>query len=192
MKLRFAQIFPVILMLALALGTLWLDRLVQLPPLPSKDKLRHDPDFIVERFTVTQMSATGHPGTSLTAPKMLHYPDDESTVLEHPRFLQRPLDGPAVEIVGTRGIVSKGGDLVRVEGEVRLTRAAHGDRAAMVLETSAIDLEPNSRIARSDEEVIITEGANRLRGVGMMMNNQSREFELKSQVQGTIQVKKRP
>jgi lipopolysaccharide export system protein LptC len=192
MKLRFAQVFPVILMLALALGTLWLDRLVQLPPVTGKDKQRHDPDFIVEKFTVTQMSATGHPETSLTAPKMLHYPDDETTVLEHPRFLQTPIGGAAVEIVGTRGVVSKEGDLVRVEGDVRMTRAAFGDRAAMVIETSAIDIEPKTRIARSDEEVVITEGVNQLRGVGMMMNNDSREFELKSRVQGTIQVKKRP
>ena len=146
MKLRFAQIFPVILMLALALGTLWLDRLVQLPPLPSKDKLRHDPDFIVERFTVTQMSATGHPETSLTAPKMLHYPDDESTVLEYPRYLQRSVGQPAVEIVGNKGIVSKDGDLVRVEGNVIVTRAGYGERPPMVVETSILDIEPNTHI----------------------------------------------
>lgn len=192
MKLRLSQIFPLILMFALALATLWLDRLVQLPPVPGKDKLRHDPDFIVERFTVTQMRATGHPESSLSAPRMLHYPDDESTILEHPRFLQLPLDRPAVEIVGKRGIVGKDGDLVRVEGEVRMTRAADGEHAAMVIETSALDIEPNSKIARSDEEVVITEGANQLRGVGMVVNGESREFELKSRVQGTIQVKKRP
>ncbi len=191
MKPRFGQVFPLILMLGLALTTFWLDRLVQLPPVPGKDKLRHDPDFIVEGFTVTQMNAAGLPENSLSAPKMLHYPDDESTVLEYPRYLQRSVGQPAVEIVGDKGIVSKEGDLVRVEGNVVVTRAGYAERPPMIVETSILDIEPNTHVARTDEAVVITEGGSQLRGVGMIVNSKSRELELKSRVHGILPVTKR-
>ncbi len=186
MKLRITQVFPMVLMFGLAVGTFWLDRLVQLPPLAGRDKLRHDPDFIVEGFTVTQMDATGRPETSLSAPKMLHYPDDESTVLENPRFIQHSINQPAVEMVGNRGTVSKDGDLVRIEGDVRVTRAGYDQRPPMTVETSLLDIEPNTHVARTNEAVVITEGASKIRGVGMMINRKSREFELNSRVQVTL------
>jgi lipopolysaccharide export system protein LptC len=186
MRSRAGQIFPVLLMLGLALGTLWLERLVQLPPIASKGDLRHDPDFIVEHFTLTRMNALGHPESSLTAPKMLHYPDDETTVLERPRYRQHPTDKPTIEIVADRGTVSKDGEVVWLEGNVVVTRAPAKERAAMQMTTTALEIELKTEIARTDEPVLITEEQSTLRGVGMVVNGKSREFELKSRVQGSF------
>jgi lipopolysaccharide export system protein LptC len=190
MRARASQLFPVLLALALALATLWLDRLVQLSPSPLKDKLRHDPDFIVENFTLTRMSPRGKPESSLTAPKMLHYPDDESTDLEHPRYLQHSDDRPTVEIVGDRGKVSKDGETVHVEGNVVVTRAGANGGPPLQVRTTVLEIDPKNEIARTDAPVTITEGDAVLRGVGMVVNGKTRELELKNRVQGTYPPKR--
>jgi len=186
MKHRVAQLFPLLLMLGLALATLWLERLVQLPPIPPKDTLRHDPDFIVENFVLTQMNAQGHPDTSLAAPRMVHYPDDDTTELERPKYVRHTVDQPPVEITGDAGVVSQRGDLVQVSGNVVATRGAVDGRPPLVMRTTILEIEPETEIARTDAHVEITEGDRRLEGVGMIVQGKLRDFELKSRVRGTL------
>ncbi len=191
MRSRLSQLFPVLLVLGLALATLWLERLVQLSPVPRKDATRHEPDFIVEEFTLTRMSPRGKPETALTAPKMLHFPDDQSTLLEQPRYQQHSEDRPALRVVGDKGSVSKDGEIVRVEGNVVVTREGEKGRPELQMTTSSLEIDPKNEIARTNEAVTITEGESVLRGIGMFVNGKTREFELHSRVQGTYPPQKR-
>lgn len=190
MRSRISQLFPVLLVLGLALATFWLERLVQLPPVPRKDATRHEPDFIVEDFTLTRMSPRGKPETSLTAPKMLHFPDDQSTLLERPRYRQHAEDRPALEVVGDKGTVSKDGEIVQVDGNVVVTREGEKGRPPMQMATTSLEIDPKSEIARTNDAVTITEGDTVLRGIGMVVNGKTREFELHSRVQGTFPPKR--
>lgn len=186
MRSRISQLFPVLLVLGLALATFWLERLVQLPPVPRKDATRHEPDFIVEEFTLTRMSPRGKPETSLTAPKMLHFPDDQSTLLERPRYQQFSEDRPPLQVIGDKGRVSKDGEIVNVEGNVVVTRQGEKGRPPLEMTTNSLEIDPKSETARTHEAVTITEGETVLRGIGMVVNGKTREFELQSRVQGTF------
>ena len=78
MRFSTNRMFPLALMLALALLTFWLERTVR-EEQPHPSMRRHDPDYLVEQFVLTKYNAAGILESTLTAAKMVHYPDDDST-----------------------------------------------------------------------------------------------------------------
>lgn len=181
---RVSGVFPVLLMLGLALATLWLQRLVQLPPPALRDPLRHDPDFIVENFTVTRMDRDGVPESTLSATRMVHFPDDETTELTAPRFLQTRPGEPPIDVVSRRGTVTKDGDEVHLMDDVVVIRAGEKDRPPLRVDTRYMMIRPDDEIATTPEYVLITEGTARLEGVGMRLDGRTRVLELFSEVRG--------
>lgn len=184
MKPRIAGLFPVVLMLGLAALTFWLERLVQLPPPVARDTLRHDPDFKVFNFTVTRMDKAGFPQSTLSAASMLHFPDDETTELDQPRFVQMAPDKPPIRVVSRRGTVTKDGEEVHLMDDVIVIREGEGGRPQLRVDTVYLSVRPNDETATTPEHVLITEGAARLQGVGMHLNGRTRELTLHSQVRG--------
>jgi lipopolysaccharide export system protein LptC len=181
-KTRAATYFPVLLMAALAGVTFWLDRIVQLSEPSTPSAQRHDPDFKVEDFTITRMSPEGRPASLLSAREMVHFPDDQTTELEAPRFEQRSPDGPTVRVRADRGTVSKDGEQVNVRDNVVVVRDGNGSRSPLRVETSTLEILPKEEVVRTNAPVRITEGEARLEGTGMEVRNDSREFRLDSRV----------
>jgi lipopolysaccharide export system protein LptC len=181
-KTRAATYFPVLLMAALAGVTLWLDRIVQLAEPATPSAQRHDPDFKVEGFTITRMSPEGKPVSVLAARKMIHFPDDQTTELDEPRFEQRPPDAPRVQVRADRGTVSRDGEQVTVRDNVVVVRDGGGERDPLRVETSRLVILPKEEIVRTDAPVTITEGGSRLEGKGLEVRSQDRELRLDSQV----------
>jgi lipopolysaccharide export system protein LptC len=190
-RLRSGRLFPVALMLFLALATFWLQRFVQLPDWPGRGLKHHQADFTVEDFILTQINKAGAADTSLTATRMVHFADDESTELQSPRMTQNKAGDPPLEIVAQRGTVDKDGNVVQLIDDVVMTRAATADHPELQLKTSFIEINIHEEIGTTPEKVLITQGKSSLEGVGMVFRNQTREFELHSQVQG-IYVKENP
>jgi len=183
---RASNLFPLLLLLVLAAGSLWLERAVQPPERDRSGKTRHDPDFIAEDFAVTKMSATGKPEYSLSAARMLHYPDDESTDIVAPRLVQRHENAAPIVIRADRGLISRNGDEASFYGNVVVVREAGRGRSELRMQTEYLQIVPDRDLARTDRPVIITEGRSRLAGVGMEFNNKTRRFALLSQVRGTF------
>ena len=181
---RASHLFPLLLMLALAAGSLWLERAVQAPGYDQTGKLRHDPDFIAEDFSITKMGTKGKPEYSLSAQRMLHYPDDETTDIVQPRLVQRREDDPPVEIRADRGLLSKNGEVASLFGNVVVVREASGKRSELRMQTEYLQIDPDRNLAHTDKPVVITEDGSRLAGVGMEFNNKTRQFRLLSQVRG--------
>jgi lipopolysaccharide export system protein LptC len=186
MKTRASTYFPIVLMLLLAGATWWLERVVELAEPHAPGNSRHDPDAMVERFTVTRYGPEGAVSSKLNAARMVHFPDDETTELEGPRMVQLPKDAPPVRIRADRGTVSKDGDEVHLHDNVVVTRDASAERPELRVTTTYVQVWPKDEVARTPEPVTITEGDSRLAGVGMEVRAKSREFELYSRVKGSF------
>lgn len=183
---RVSHMFPLLLMLALAAASLWLERAVQAPERDSSGKSRHDPDFVAEEFGITKIGASGRPEYILSAARMLHYPDDESTDIVAPSLVQHRDNAPRVVIRADRGVISKNGAEASFRGNVVVVREADRGRGELRVQTEYLRIVPDRDLASSDKQVIITEGRSRLSGVGLEFNNQTRQFVLLSQVRGTF------
>ena len=107
MRLSTTRMFPLVLMLALAGLTFWLERTVREEEGLHPSLRRHDPDYVVDNLMHTRFNIQGLVESTLAAAKMLHYPDDDSTDLVTPRLVQTKPNEPRVTLTADRGTLSQ-------------------------------------------------------------------------------------
>lgn len=184
MKLRINNLLPLLMVLFLAGMTLWLRQTIEQPP-PEKAALkRHDPDTIVDNFTMVRLGPSGSPRYSISARKMQHYPDNDATEVEQPRFLRRDSDGTSFTVTSDRGTMTADAAEAKFYGNVLLQREMP-NRPLLQARTEFLHLLAEKNIARTDRHVTIKEGNNVFSGVGMELNKTTRQFSLFSQVRGS-------
>ncbi len=180
------RLFPLALMLTLALLTFWLDRAVREEE--SHPSLRrHDPDYIIDSFTSTTHARNGAAETVLSANKMLHYPDDNSIALVSPQVVQsKPLQ-PRFRVSADRGELKREGDEIFLYDNVLLLREAEENRPEARMTTSFLHIVRDRSLVLTDREVLIVEGPRSLSGRGMEYNNDTRELVLRNDVQARFE-----
>ncbi|HEY5993702.1 MAG TPA: LPS export ABC transporter periplasmic protein LptC [Gallionellaceae bacterium] len=169
-------------LLALLAGTYWLNQQV-LPLAPVPDyKARHDPDYIVNNFSATNLGETGAPRFLLAAQKMEHFPDDDTTYLVEPRLTSPYKDRPPVHISADRGEVSHNGDEVFLRDDVIVLREPTAKDGGMQIATSYLHVVPDDETADTDHAVAITEARGVTTAVGMKLDSKARVLKLMSRV----------
>lgn len=181
---RLSTWFPVALLAALALLTTWLDRAIQGPVAVRDAFMRHDPDYFVDTLLTTQMDVEGRIKNTLHATKMTHYPDDDSTDLEAPRFVSYQ-QRSQLTITARKGNVSSNGEHVYLHDDVRVVRAPHDDQSELVVNTEFLHVLPDDNIAKTDRPVTITDANMTVHATGLELNNETRILQLNSRVKGT-------
>jgi lipopolysaccharide export system protein LptC len=183
MKIRITNLLPIMLMLFLGALTLWLRITMEAPAKIGNGHDRHDPDAIIDNFTVTRLDERGAAQYTLTASRMLHFADDDSTELAAPQVVKLG-EGPTVTITAERGTVTRDGAEAFFHGNVLVVRAATTEREELRVSTDYLHVLAEKNIARTDRAVTITEGRSVLSGVGMEFDENARRFALFSQVRG--------
>ncbi len=152
---RTAMAFPLALLVFLALLTFWINRTVQ-PPMPKLDgSSRHDPDYIMTNFVTTQTYPNGGLRYKLAAVEMRHFPDDDSTELQRPRYTQFAADKPYTQVQSLRGHVSSNGEEVKLFDNVKVTRQAFAGKGEMTVETDYLNIRPNDDLVSTESPVVI-------------------------------------
>ena len=170
------------MLLLLAGLTLWLERTSQ-PEHVVSGKSRHDPDYIVNNFTITRFDANGKLYQTLTAKEMRHYPDDDSTEADTP-LLTYHRDRKTF-INADQAWIDSGGKTVQLERNVRI-RNENTKGPDTVLTTTTMTVLTEEEIARTKAPVTITKGGTVINGIGMESNNKTQISVLGGRVQGTI------
>jgi lipopolysaccharide export system protein LptC len=139
----------------LALLTFWINKTVQ-PSAPKIDgSSRHDPDYIMSNFVTKQTDVNGNLRFQLAAVEMRHFPDDDSTYLQSPRYTQFTLGKAPTHVQSLRGVVSADGEKVELFGNVKITRPAFSNKGENTLETDHLNIFPNQDLVTTDSPVII-------------------------------------
>ena len=183
--------FPLVLMLALAGLTFWLERTVREEEGAHPSLRRHDPDYVIDNLAHTKFNQQGNVEATLAAAKMLHYPDDDSTDLVAPRMVQTKPNQPRVTLTADRGTLSQDGEEVFLYGNVLVVREAGPERAETRMRTSFMHVVQSHSVIRTDRHVVITEENRLLSGRGMEYRNDTRELFLREQVRGRFEPKKK-
>ena len=181
MRFSTTRIFPLALMLALALLTFYLERTVRDDESPAALR-RHDPDYIVTNFTTTTYTGEGAVETVMSAERMVHYPDDDTTELFAPRVVYATPQQPRFSVRAERGELSRDGDEIFLYGDVVLVRDAAANRPEARMTTEFLHVLRDRSLVRTDRLVKIVEGGRSLEGRGMEYNNASRELVLRADV----------
>ncbi len=107
-------------------------------PIPGDS--RHDPDYYVENFTATGVDETGQNRYVLEAERMVHFPDDDTALLDKPHIIQYK-DGLAPRhSYSDSGWVAPGGDEVLLTGNVRVIEGHATNDAGGVMTTEKLKI----------------------------------------------------
>ena len=189
MRFSAARIFPLALMFVLAVLTFYIDR-------TSRDEgtrpslRRHDPDYLISNFTSTTYGTSGAAESTLSAAKMIHYPDDDTTELIEPRVVQQKAGDARMTVSASRGQVSRDGEEIFLYDNVVLVREAAAERPEARLSTSFLHVVQDRSLVRTDREVFMQEGARSLSGRGMEYDYGSGRLQLLANVRGQFEPQK--
>lgn len=183
MAQRSFRLIPILLLALLAGLTYWLDKAVQPPSGSIEKRVTHNPDFTAEKLVATRMDISGRVTDTLQATKMVHFPDDDSTELERPRFVSLARGAPLTITAKQARVTSNGGDIY-FRDEVRATRAAQGGGGTLVVTTDYLHVLPDDRIAKTDRRVTISDDRMRIEATGMELNSETRVVKLAGGVRG--------
>jgi lipopolysaccharide export system protein LptC len=172
---------PVLPLLLLLLATWWLDQQVQ--PLPQQQsQQRHDIDYAIDGFSAVTLDAQGLPRYTLSAERLWHYPDDDTTHLQMPQFSGLSADRPPMRTSAQTGMLSSKGDDIYLYDEVRIVRPLGGGLGEQRFATDYLHLVPDRDWADTDQAVVMSDPHNTLRAVGMELDNKARTVKLLSRV----------
>lgn len=192
MKFSATRLFPLVLVLALALLTFWLERTVRDEEVHPSQR-RHDPDYLVEQFVVTKFNAAGALESTVSAAKMVHYPDDDSTELVAPRLVQAKANEPRMTLSADRGAISHNGEELFLFDNALLVREAGGGRSEARMQSSFLHVIGARSLVRTDREVQVFESGRTLSGRGMEYHNETWQLFLRNQVRARFEpTKKKP
>lgn len=172
-------IYPIVFLLALAILTAWVNHAVQ-PPKPKIDgSNRHDPDYVVSNFVTTQTDINGQLNYKLAATEMKHFPDNDSTELQRPRYTKFDVNKPYTETQSTHGYVSSDGNEVKLVDNVKVTRQAFGDKGEMTIDTDTLNILQKEDIARTESPVVIRQAPKTvISATGLIYDKKSGTFTL--------------
>ncbi len=183
-------LFPLLLLLILALLTFWLRQATQMDEVKNTGKLRHDPDYIIYNATARQFDADGRVKSTLRSVEARHFPDDETTHFIKPTLLYQHLTRPNILTSAKSGIATKGAERVDLTGDVNITRDASPKRAAMHAVMDNFTAFPNEEKGETASAVKITEGNSWANGIGLKIDMVRETYELQSQARALIAPRK--
>jgi lipopolysaccharide export system protein LptC len=176
-----ARVATAIGLAALGLGSWWwLSE--QRAGEPVTERVRQ-PDSYFRQLDALRHDANGNPEMRLTATYAEHF-EDESGIFLHDFAAEGGLlpDEPGWRLSAARGHVSDDGVELDASGDVLLVRDNDG-AAPMRIETQALSVNTETRLAVTDELVLITQGAGRVRGRGMRASLQDDHLRLEQDVE---------
>ena len=116
-------------------------------------KQRHDPDYYVENFTAVGMDENGQRRYVLEAERMVHYPDDDTALLDNPHVIKYAEGSPPQHTYSDSGWVSSDGNEVLLTGNVRVIQYTGGEKNA-----DGGSLAPKNEIITDKMRIYLDEG----------------------------------
>lgn len=184
--LTLQRLYPLIALGLLAAATIWLERATRGDEVRAVGGLRHEPDLMIQAFTLRRYDKAGAEQYELTGKNMVHYPDDDSSVIAHPQLVFAG-DGRPLTVRGEKGTVFEQGERVFLEGNVQADRAPDAQHAPMGLRSPTLTLWPNEEKAETRSPVVLIQGATVIRARALEAQNLIGELKLAGGVTALLQ-----
>lgn len=124
-------------------------------------------DYYLRGLSTTTMGPNGKPARTLSAEHVRHFSDDDTTELKKPRLAIHQGEFPAWEVYSASGWISADGDLVLLDGDVRIDRAEGADNKPLHIRTSNLRVQPRQDYAETDEQVSVRSDQDWIDATGM-------------------------
>ncbi len=146
--------------------------------------LRTEPDYFIEDFSYTRLAPNGKAQYLITGKKLVHYPADDSSVIERPTVRSFSAKSSPMTLQAQRAKITKQQRELHLYDDVRLERPQVRGVESMVVESSYMLALPDQDLVKTDRPVVIRVGESRLTGTGMVADNTKHQLSLQSKVTG--------
>lgn len=174
--------FPLVLIILLAIFTFWIDKAVRQPSTEQGDYAHRDPDYVLENLSALSVNHTNGLHQTLSAKKMSHYLDNDTTYLEQPRLINAQPGKPDMRVRADRANLTANSDDVFLNGNVKVMLHDKNDRET-TMTTSFLHVVPDDNFAKTDKFVTIIEANTIINSIGMEIDNNSQIIRLLSEVE---------
>lgn len=168
---RLAALFPLFAVALFALLTFWLDARVSESARAQKNSTQPAPDHFLERFKIQRTAVDGRVESVMIGDRATHFPSNQTTVIERPRYESEPAGKPKMEVDAALAILKSDPTKNAVEqvdfsGKVVAKQAASVGREAVTYESETLTVFPKTQTAQtnaqtrtvSGDRVMITQG----------------------------------
>lgn len=157
------------LMLASMGGAAWWWQSTQVAETPVPITRERLPDYRAENLAAITMDETGRPTRRLSAERLRHYADDDSSEFDRPTLVVYRPDGQPWHIHSETGWASGDGERVWLHGQVHADRQGDGEVKPVHLTTSELLIRPRQEYAETTMPVEIVSLDDRLNSTGMQV-----------------------
>lgn len=171
----------ILLLTGLATLTFWLGT----EPADKAESARdvaEGPDFFMDRFSMLLTDEAGRPEYHISGTRMERLRADGRSEIVSPSVAFHGAGGPAWQMDAAEARLSPDGREILLTGDVVIDRPEGEAGRANRLTTDHLTLWTDTRMARTDAPVHMTEGPQRLDATGMQADMQARTIEFHSKV----------
>ncbi|CAN5251110.1 LPS export ABC transporter periplasmic protein LptC [soil metagenome] len=180
--LRVRLILIIGTLIALALGSFWVQEVMRRginDSLP--DKARVEPDYYVEQFRFVKMSIAGAPRYDIAGTRLLHFPQSDTYEIQKPVLHSRSNPESPMTMRAEKAIVDDSHGKIHMHDKVQLDRPQTPEAERFQMNSEYLLILPDDDLLQTDRPVEISLGLSTMNGVGMSVNNATREFRLLNQ-----------
>ena len=166
----------------LVLLTFWLDGVLRQPGFQQDSDLQQGIDYIIENLDGIQVDYTLDANRLFSAKILTHYPEEDKSFLEQVSFTSIEPDKPLVRVKSDHAELAEGGSNIFLRGNVSVIRGEDLDKDKVTMLTTFLHIIPDDGVAKTDQPVVVNRMNSVANAIGMILNNQTGEIELKSRV----------
>ncbi len=183
------QVTLVVLLLALlAFGSFWVLETMRRETDDTRPELQKgEPDYTVDKFSIVRLSKSGQASYSISGDKLVHYPDSDSFEIQQPVVYSIRNDQTPMTMRAQRAVVEHTSNKVHMHHQVQLIRPASRGNDAFYLDSEYLLFLPDADVVQTDQPVDIHYGRSHLSGIGMYVNNATREFRILKNARGILE-----
>lgn len=169
----------------LAAGSTWLSRAPQKPAASTTAASERYPSYFMRDFTAITMDEEGQPKHHLQAASLIHYSDDDTTVLARPRLSVLGENSKSWLIQAERGTADTSSRQLQLNENVILERPGEGAASDNLrISTDSLQVDLDRKYAQTDEPVHIADTNSTMDAVGMRAYLDQERVELLANVRG--------
>lgn len=139
-----------------------------------------EPDFFLERANSVEFDESGKIRYRFNADQLQHFPKGDYTLVETPDVTLFHRNGTPWYINAQQGRILPDGNTIKLWDEVLIRRGTPQDPLEM--RTRALTILPKQDIAKTEQDVVITNRAGRIDATGMVSYIDENRMELLSNV----------
>jgi lipopolysaccharide export system protein LptC len=177
---RLAALFPVIAIAIFALLTFWLDARVTESARAQQKSTQPAPDHFLQNFKIERTAADGHVESTMIGQRATHFPTNQTTVVDQPRYESQPAGKPKMDVVSARAILKsateKGGiEQVDFSGKVVARQGPSEGREAVTYESEELTVFPKTQLAQTESTTRIVSGDRIMTTQGLRVDNEKKQ-----------------